>query len=248
MSILLYSVRDCAEDILPTLCLDETKATYDQVHATLNGYFDVRRNLIVQRSRFHKLDQLPGETVDTFIQDLYRLAKDCKYGSLKDGLIRDRIVVSVVDDSLSDRLQAKVDLTLETRGNTNSYTAINPTRVDLGEPQKRYSKSAMKPENGTRSKPERKCMWCGGQQHKRQSCPGKDVSCNSCHQRGQAVDLSKKHAAKRTCINEVTDLEEAEVLSLDEIYSGEADVWTAIAKVDAHEIHLSWILEKQFPL
>ncbi|KAK2546734.1 hypothetical protein P5673_033623 [Acropora cervicornis] len=140
MSTLLYSVGDCAEDILPTLCLDETKATYDQVRATLNG-----------------------------------------------------------------------------------------------EPHKRYSKSAMKPENGTRSKPERKCMWCGGQQHKRQSCPAKDVSCNSCHQRGQAVYLSKKHAAKRTCINEVADLEEAEVLSLDEIYSGEADVWTAIAKLDTGE-------------
>ena len=160
MSTLLYSVGDCSEDILPTLCLDETKATYDQVHTTLNGYFDERRNLIVQRSRFHKGYQLPGETLDTFIQDLYRLAKDCENGSLKDGLIRGRIVVGVVDDSLSDRLQAKVDFTLETRGNANSYTAINPTRVDLGEPHKRYSKSAMKPENGTRSKPNRKCI-CG---------------------------------------------------------------------------------------
>ena len=77
-------------------------------------------------------------------------------------------------------------------------------------------------------------MWCAGQQ----SCPAKDVSCNSCHQRGhfQAVCLSKKHATRRTCINEVADLEEAEVLSLDEIYSGEADVWTVIVKADAHEI------------
>ena len=49
----------------------------------------------------------------TLIQDLYRLAEDCDYGTLKDNLIRDRIVVGVVDDSLSDRLQAKADLTLE---------------------------------------------------------------------------------------------------------------------------------------
>ena len=104
---------DCADNILATLRLDETKATYDEVHTALNGYFDVRRNLTVQRALFNKRHQLAGESVDTFIQDLCWFAEDCKYGTLKDSLIRDRIVVGVVDDSLSDRLQAKADLTLE---------------------------------------------------------------------------------------------------------------------------------------
>ncbi|XP_067055906.1 uncharacterized protein [Acropora muricata] len=234
---------DCADDILATLRLDETKATYDEVRAALNGYFDVRGNLIVQRALFNKRHQLAGESVDTFIQDLYRLAEDCEYGSLKDCLIRDRIVVGVVDDSLSDRLQAKADLTLEMavqmsrqaearkqnkgliRGSAISEMATNPRRVDLVEPHKRDSKSAMKPENETRSKPERKCMWCDGQQHKRQSCPAKDVTCNSCHKRGhfQAVCLFKKQVAERASINEVADLEEVEVLFLGEIYCSEAN-------------------------
>ena len=51
--------------------------------------------------------------MDAFIQDLYRPAEDCEYGSLKDGLVRDRIVVGVLDDTLSDRLQAKAELTFE---------------------------------------------------------------------------------------------------------------------------------------
>jgi len=51
--------------------------------------------------------------VDTFIQDLYRLAEDREGGTLKDSLIRDRIVVGVVNSSLSDRLQAKADLPLQ---------------------------------------------------------------------------------------------------------------------------------------
>ena len=112
MSTLVYAMGDCADDILATLHLDETKAMYDEVRTALNGYFDVRHNLIVQRALFNKRHQLAGESVDTFIQDLYRLAEDCEYGSLKDGLFRDRIAVGVVDD-LSDRLQAKADLTLE---------------------------------------------------------------------------------------------------------------------------------------
>ena len=259
VSTILYAMGDCADGILPTLCLDETKATYDEVCTVLNGYLDVRRNLIVQRAHFNKWHQLAGKSVDTFIQDLYRLAEDCEYGSLKDGLIRDRIVVGIVGDSLSDRLQAKADLTLEMavqmsrqlearkqnkdliRGSAISEMAINPTRMDLVEPHKRDSKSAKKPENKTQPKPERKCMWCGGQKHKRQSCPAKDVACNSCHKRGhfQDVCLSKKQVAKRASINKVADFQEVEVPFLGEIYCNEANFWTAIVKVDGHEAHFN---------
>ena len=121
------------------------------------------------------------------------------------------------------------------RGNVISETATDPTRVDLVEKHKRDSK----PNPGVRSKPERKCMWCGGQQHKRQSCPAKDVTCNSCHKRGhfQAVCLSTKQASKRSSVNEVADLEEVEVPFLGEVYSSDADFWTAVVKVDGHETH-----------
>ena len=140
----------------------------------------------------------------TLLFKIYTGLQKTEYGSLKDSLIRDRVVVGVVDDWLSDRLQAKADLTLEMavqmgrqaegrKQNKDlafeetgaiSETATDSTREDLVEPHKRDSKSAMKPENGVRPKSERKCMWCGGQQHKRQSCPAKDITCNSCHKRG----------------------------------------------------------------
>ena len=54
VSKLLYAMGDWADNILATLCLDETKATYDEVCTPLNGYLDVRRNLIVQRALFNK--------------------------------------------------------------------------------------------------------------------------------------------------------------------------------------------------
>ena len=62
--------------------------------------------MLVERAKFNKRTQQPGESVDAFIQDLYRLADDCEYSSLKNELIRDRIIVGVLDDALSDRLQS----------------------------------------------------------------------------------------------------------------------------------------------
>ncbi|KAK7469891.1 hypothetical protein BaRGS_00036111 [Batillaria attramentaria] len=46
-------------------------------------------------------------------RDLHKLADDCSYGELKPDLIRDRIVVGVADDNLSEELQAKANLTLD---------------------------------------------------------------------------------------------------------------------------------------
>ena len=61
------SLGDYADDIPATFRLGETKARYDEVCTALNGYFDVRRNLIVQRVLFNKRHQF---IQDTFIQDL----------------------------------------------------------------------------------------------------------------------------------------------------------------------------------
>ena len=112
VSTLLYAMGDSADDILQTLRLDEGTVSYEEIKKSLNDYFAERRNIIVERARFNKRSQKPGESVDAFIQDLYRLADNCDYGTLNDDLIRDRIVVGVLDDTLSDRLQSKGTLTL----------------------------------------------------------------------------------------------------------------------------------------
>ena len=138
---------------------------------------------MVQRTRSNKRHQLLGKSVDAFIQDLYRLAEDYEHGSQKDGLIRDQIVVGVLDDTLSDRLQAKAHVTLEQavqmstdliRGNSVPSAASHSSGVEFVEkhkPEKRSTKASE-----TRPKSKRKCMWCGRQQHRLELCPAKDVT------------------------------------------------------------------------
>ena len=99
---------DQAEDILNTLHVPD-----DVLKESLNAYFGVRRNLIIERAKSNRRVQQPGESVDVFIQDLYRLAEHCDYSALREQLIQDRIVVWVIDDALSDRLLAQAELTLD---------------------------------------------------------------------------------------------------------------------------------------
>ena len=51
--------------------------------------------------------------MDSFITDLYALAEHCDCKDLHDEKIRDRIVVSLRDAALSEKLQLDSKLTLE---------------------------------------------------------------------------------------------------------------------------------------
>ena len=50
------------------------------------------QNLIYDRLVFNQRCQIEGERIDSFVSDLKRLVLTCEFGSLKDSLIRDRIV------------------------------------------------------------------------------------------------------------------------------------------------------------
>ena len=114
ISSLIYAMGDEAEDILKTFCLSEAdQKKYKVVTDKFRAHFITKRNIVYERAKFNRRIQEPGEPVDAFITALYSLAEHCKYGDLRDELIRDRIVVGIVDKSLSEKLQTTDDLTLE---------------------------------------------------------------------------------------------------------------------------------------
>lgn len=78
-----------------------------------DAFFKVRKNVIFKRARFNRRNQLEGELVEQYIMELYRLADNSDYGVMKDEMIRDRLIVGIQDEQLSERLQLDPDLTLE---------------------------------------------------------------------------------------------------------------------------------------
>ena len=48
-------------------------------------------NEVYERYVFHRRQQEPGESFDTFVGDLRRLVKSCDYGNVEDSTVRDRI-------------------------------------------------------------------------------------------------------------------------------------------------------------
>ena len=256
VSILLYSMGDCADDILSTLTVDEATDTYDSVRSALNEYFKVRRNVICERARFNRRTQSTGESIDTFIQDLYKLSEFCDYGSLRDDLIRDRIVVGVLSDALSDSLQGKSDLSLkktieisrqhEARKQNREFVrdAVAGKTVNYVKPvpkiKAHYAGSKQTPKRHTKthsatSGTQDACTWCGRGRHDRQQCPARDAVCGLCQKKGhfRAMCRSAKQRA-----NDVHQLEEVDLPYLGYVgakaSSDNDEHWTASVEVDGH--------------
>ena len=51
--------------------------------------------------------------MEQYIVELYNLVEHCNYGDFKSEMIRDRLVVGILDKTLSERLQLDPALTLE---------------------------------------------------------------------------------------------------------------------------------------
>ena len=105
---------DAADDILKSFKLSEDKAKkYTTVKARFDQHFVKKHNVIYERVKFNRRDQGEGETIDSFITNLYCLAGHCNYGTLHDELIQDRVVVALQNFKLSEKLQSDPELTLE---------------------------------------------------------------------------------------------------------------------------------------
>ena len=113
INTLIYVMGDQADDILNSFKLSTTQLKqYHTVKTKFDEHFVVRHNVIFEQAKFNQCHQEEDETVDTFITALHALATHCNFGSLKDEMIQDRIVVGLQDAKLLKKLQLDPELTL----------------------------------------------------------------------------------------------------------------------------------------
>ena len=114
IDLLCYVMGEKSEDflnqIMPTTA-DTT--TLQTVKDKFSAYFKPKKNTIYERHKFNRRVQNVDETANSFITALHTLDEACEFGTLKEELIRDRIVTGVRDSKISERLQLTSDLTLE---------------------------------------------------------------------------------------------------------------------------------------
>ena len=194
VSTLLYCMGEASEDILNMSGIsNEDKKVFDSVIARYDAHFKVRKNVIFERACFNRRQQEKGESIELFITSLHQAADNCEYGAIKDEMIRDRLVVGIQDQSLSERLQMEADLTLEkAKKLVRQREAVKQQAAHLKGTASDQSgleevKTRYIPKNKRFTKPQSKaqtCQRCGKSPHSFQRCPARDAVCFKCDRKG----------------------------------------------------------------
>ncbi|UYV70783.1 K02A2.6-like [Cordylochernes scorpioides] len=210
VNALIYILGEKAEDALISFNLTEIEINnYETVVKKFEEHFIGKRNVIFERAQFNRRYQQDGEAVEEYIRVLHKMAENCNYGSLKEEMIRDRIVVGVKNLQLSEKLQLEPNLTLEraiqaacqTECVKQQQTILRSTTTQAANvdqvyekklPPRRFNSTNGKGDASKKSKfqkwskPEKSgCIRCGASKfHPYKDCPAKEVKCHKCKKVG----------------------------------------------------------------
>ncbi|CAB3983765.1 retrotransposon-like family member retr-1 [Paramuricea clavata] len=174
-------------------------------------YCNPRKNLTFDRHSFFTRNQQEGETIDTYVTELRNKAYRCEFADLKDGLIRDRIVCGITNDSVRARLLRESDLSLEKCVDICRASEISAFQL-----------KELTDEN-----------YCGGYRHRRGRCPAYGKNCNRCKKLHHFASMYK---AKEANFIDKTDEEQDQHYFIGTVNSDEAkqDDWCVHLKVNEH--------------
>ena len=133
--------------------------------------------------------------MDEYITALYSLVETCEYGTLRDEMLRDRIVVGIQDSAMSEKLQLDPELTLEkTKRLVRQKEAVKEQHRELQSGATGSSKNdpiviaEVKKRRGDREcaiqNRKMQCTRCGQERHSLDKCPANNVNCHKCGRRG----------------------------------------------------------------
>jgi len=114
VAILLHVLGEEAVEKFNTFTLtQEEKKKYETVITAWENYCVPKTNESVERHIFFARNQKEEESFDAFLTDLKKLSASCGFGTLKDSLIKDRIISGITNKNLKDRLFREETMTLE---------------------------------------------------------------------------------------------------------------------------------------
>ena len=210
---LIYTMGPEAETLLESFALSEDALKdIGQVRTRFENHFSPKPNYIHERAVFNVRVQEEGESIEAFIRALYDQAAKCNYEERKNDNIRDRLVVGLRDSQLSQDLQMKKDLNLETaveiaRQHEQVKTQVTQQHKGQEKSLEETKKSSqarkftkMKPQKSkTETQQNGNQTLCGRfkRSHPKGQCPAYKAQCRKCGKRGHFAICCRTRVQKR---------------------------------------------------
>ncbi len=157
--------------------------------AKFDERFKDKKNITMERHRFNTRVQQHGETIDSFVTDLKAISNNCEFGEIQNDLIKDRIVVGIMNNKVRAQMLQKSSLTLEqaieackvseqTQAHMSALNDQQPASIDqVGTQQSTFQ-----------------CRRCG-KLHQARSCPAFGRTCTKCGKKNHFANKCRTQQA-----------------------------------------------------
>jgi len=187
----------------------EDCTSFDSALQRLDNKFVKKTSAIMLRHKLRTSRQKEGQSIEEYLAELKALARKCPSSALtadqyKDLLISDAFVSGVLSPSIRQRLLESTDDSLENlikTALTMELASEDAKGLTSHSQPTQFLASATTDNNlhlanptsvaAARQSQNKKCFWCGGAIHPRNTCPAKESICNNCHRRGHWASACK---------------------------------------------------------
>ena len=123
--------KECLKIIKNLPMTEEERADINSIIKKFSDYFEPKLNTTYERDVFNSCAQEIGERFDSYLNKPRKLIKTCRYSTLEDELLRDRIVMGTNKKEIRTRLLSESDLTLDRTIEICRSTEQRDKQVDM---------------------------------------------------------------------------------------------------------------------
>ena len=205
--------KDCLQIFLNLKLTEEESTSINASLAALEAYFKPKTSVVYERYLFNSSTQDSDEGIDEFVNRLRKQASSCKFGTLTDEMIRDRIVIGLQDRNTKLRLLKEEDLDLNKtvnicRASEIANRQLQSMKLDqtgkqvnaMGTQAKRFNNKQPRKSNPLRNPPGKrkpkqtvtKCTRCGSpEKHKLEDCRAYGQTCLVCKKKSHFATVCR---------------------------------------------------------
>ena len=229
---MLLQIGEKGRDVYSTWKIESAELTVALLMKKFGEYCEPKKNLIIERHKFLHHDQVEGESIDSYVTTLKKLASYCEFQQLEEGLVLTKLIGGIRSDGLRrNLLKDSADLTLEKALNMCKADEMTAKHLALFDQKKQtetqeeaevdavsrnWSKSTSKQRLEKRNTRERdgydgtrdQCQRCG-YVHRSPRCPAMGKTCQKCGRQNHFAKMC--HTGRRIQVLSYQDYDEDDV-------------------------------------
>ncbi|UYV69745.1 K02A2.6-like [Cordylochernes scorpioides] len=223
----------------------------------LTSHFKPFKNTIQRRNAFFTCVQKERQGIMEFVTELKHLAQECEFENLTESLIRDRLIIGILDREVKRKLLEDPQLTLPraisiamvSESTCSQVASLNEQKMIEKTEKRNWVKDTIRMENaeagpsGINPRRERiiePCKWCG-QRHKYGKCPAYGKKCNACGKTNHFTVVCRTKRI-RNLLAESEAEESCDEINLNEVVvkTVGSDKWSAVIIINGKKttVHL----------